>query len=337
MKFMNMKRFGSMAMAGVLALSLTVPAFAADPSTTIEGGYEEIPIAVTVPTTGTAKINPYGLPVKMGKSDESTVNITNQQINHEVLAIRNNGDVGLDVNVSSLVIVPKGDLAIGSTKDTGKTIKVDLEIAGLNDPKYAVSSESESLNDLLIDAFAANATWASAGTLGAPVAAKGAAASAITAAKSNAALASLGASTVTADGVTYGNSSIALFRLKGDMAQSPVKTDGSDDPWASTDGFTATIVFKFTPTPSAGDASVTVAISGTTATATFNAGTSGLTATSYAWDSSDTGVATVAGTSANGTITQVGGATAGQTSVITVTVTLSNGAKVTGNATYTAA
>lgn len=336
MKFMNMKCFGSMAMAGVLALSLTVPAFAADPTTTIEGGYEEIPIAVTVPTTGTANINPYGLPVKMGKSDESTVNITNQQITHEVLAIRNNGDVGLDVNVSSFVIVPKGDLEIANAKTTGKTIKVDLEVAGLNDPKYAVSSENESLNDLLIDAFASNATWAGVTPLTAPAAAKGTAASAITPAKSNAALASLGASTVTADGVTYGNSSIALFRLKGDMAQSPVKTDGSDDPWASTDGFTATIVFKFTPTPSAGDASVTVGITGTTATATFNAGTSGLTATSYAWDSSDTGVATVAGTTASGTITQVGGVTTGQTSVITVTVTLSNGAKVTGNATYTA-
>ena len=32
-------------------------------STVVEGTYKEIPIAVEVPTTGTAQINPYGLPV----------------------------------------------------------------------------------------------------------------------------------------------------------------------------------------------------------------------------------------------------------------------------------
>lgn len=55
MKFMNKKRFGSTVMAGALALSLAAPAFAANnTSTTITGAYADIPIAVSVPTTGTA-------------------------------------------------------------------------------------------------------------------------------------------------------------------------------------------------------------------------------------------------------------------------------------------
>ena len=52
MKFMNTKRFASTVMAGVLTLSLAVPAFAASTqpknSTVVEGTYKEIPIAVEI-------------------------------------------------------------------------------------------------------------------------------------------------------------------------------------------------------------------------------------------------------------------------------------------------
>ena len=50
----NMKqRVISGAMAGVLAVSLAVPAFAAGKSTKVTGTYKDIPISVVVPTTGT--------------------------------------------------------------------------------------------------------------------------------------------------------------------------------------------------------------------------------------------------------------------------------------------
>lgn len=339
MKFMNMKRFGSIAMAGALALSLASPAFAASTqpknSTIITGGYEDIPISVTVPTTGTAKINPYGLPVKMAKSDETTATISGQQITHEVLAVRNNGDVALDMSVKSFLVVPKGEVAITTAKDTGKGMKVDLQVAGLNDAKYAVSSADETLQDKLIDAFASPATWASAATVNAPAVAAGGDGTGVTVGTGNN-VATLGAATVADGEVTYGKDSIALFRLKGDMAQEPVDNSSAENPWDSADGFTATVVFKFAPVPpSAGDANVTVAISNTTATATFNAGTSGLTAVAYAWSSGTPATATISGNTANATITDAGAGT-GSTSVITVTVTLSNGATITGTATYTA-
>lgn len=257
MKFMNMKRFGSIAMAGALALSLAVPAFAsgatpaADPNTTkVEGAFKDIEINVVVPESGSAQINPYGLPVSISKSDMTTADITNQKITSLPLTLRNQGTVDLDVN-ASLLAIPKGDVAIAAAKDTGKTIAVSLEVAGLDNAKYAVSTMDTTLEDLLIDAFVDDDTWAGAGTLAAPAVSKGAATG--TAAKSNAALATLGAATDNMGMVTYGNDSIAVFRLVGDVAEEPVKADSSEDPWKETDGFTATIVFKFKPhqTPAA--------------------------------------------------------------------------------------
>lgn len=338
MKFMNMKRFGSVVMAGALALSLTVPAFAGstqpDHSTVITGGYTEIPIAVTVPTTGTANINPYGLPVTLTKSNDSTVNIVGQQITHEVLAVRNNGDVALDMDVKSFQVLPKGEVSVAATADADKQIKVELQVAGLNDAKYALAPDNDSLGDALIDAFAADSTWTGAKSVAAPTASANA--TSVTTPGTIAKAAALGAATVADGAVTaYGNSSIALFRLKGTLAADP-KTGTTENPWEAADGFVATVVFKFAPV-SAGDAAVTVGIASGTATATFNAGTSGLTVAKYEWVSSDETVATVVadtGTTNTSAVTTVGTG-AGRTSTITVTATLSNGSTITGNATFT--
>ena len=59
------KRILSGAMAGVLALSMAVPAFAEDPAptnttTVFTGAYQEADIAVTVPGAVEAFLNPYG-------------------------------------------------------------------------------------------------------------------------------------------------------------------------------------------------------------------------------------------------------------------------------------
>lgn len=261
MKFMNMKRFGSIAMAGALALSLAAPAFAAN-TTVIEGGYEEIPIAVLVPEAGTAQINPYGLPVAVYKSDDSAVNIVDRKITSVPLSIRNQGDVPLDVG-ASLKVAPRGELVIKTSlttnTDKGKEAKVTLEVASLNDNTLKKGLEDESIEDLLIDKFVSDATWAGLTTdnqLIAP-AATAANAETVTATKSPEAtpLATLGATTtgaVTGGGtqVVYGAKSIALFRLTGELNSAPKKTVDSsevDNPWTAEDGFTATIVFNFKP------------------------------------------------------------------------------------------
>lgn len=333
MKFMNTKRFASTVMAGVLTLSLAVPAFAASTqpknSTVVEGTYKEIPIAVEVPTTGTAQINPYGLPVTLTKSNDTTVNLVGQKITTQPLSIKNQGTTKLDVN-ASVTVATKGDVAIAASAGTDKTIAVSLEVAPMNDETLAVASDSEKLADLLIDKFADAASWENAAEVEVTAA--------DTAADSADTLAVLGAVTPKAEGFNYGKNSIALFRLTGDLAAEPVDATSSDpDPWTSADGFTATVVFKFTPHADVA-ASVTLdkttlsldstTTSNGTITATFDAGESGLTVTGYAWTSSAPTIASVAGTTATGAVTYIGTGTAN----ITCTATLSDGSTVTSSA-----
>lgn len=326
MKFMNKKRFGSTVMAGALALSLAAPAFAANnTSTTITGAYTDIPIAVSVPTTGTAQINPYGLPVTITKSNDTTVDLVGQQITTKPLSVKNQGTVSLDMGVSSFLVTPTGDISIAAAKNAEKEIAVNLEVAGLDDTTLAVSSDSENLDNLIIDAFADEDSWANAGTLSAPAFAKGATASTITPAKQDD-MAVLGAVTPKSEGFTYGKTSIALFRLTGDLAEEPVNA-GAADPWKETDGFSAAIVFKFTPHALV-DAAVTLdkntlslASGSQTLTATFAANETDLTVTSWAWTSSDAGVCTAAGTTATGSVTFISAGSA----TVTCTATLSDG------------
>lgn len=264
MKFKNMKRFGSIVMAGALTLSLAAPAFAADAETpanqtVVDGGYVATPISVIVPTTGSAQINPYGLPVVVSATaDGDPISITNQQITNIPMYIGNYGTVALDVS-ATLAVLPKGDsVSIKggdlATADTGKQMNVTLEVAGLDDAAYAESIDSEALVLSFHEAFAEDATWAGAQSLVAPAAA--AKATTVPPAKSGSTpLATLGAATVSGDTITYGNDSVALFRLVGDMNEEPVKSVAGggteEDPWVEADGFTATIVFKFKPNTNA--------------------------------------------------------------------------------------
>lgn len=253
MKFMNMKRFGATVMAGALALSLAVPAFAAGNTTVIEGTYQDIPIAVQVPTAGTAQINPYGLPVSITKGDKTKVDIVGQQITSRPMSIKNQGTIPLAVD-ATLAVEPKGDAEIGVAASgtftpTGKTMQVMLEVAGLNDRALALPSDDKTLEDLLIDRFVNDSSWSNAEELEAPAAPKGTKFAAITPA-SDTELAELGAATVDGKDITYGPKSIALVRLTGTLLEAPTKTDGGNtvaDPWKETDGFTANVVFTFKP------------------------------------------------------------------------------------------
>lgn len=337
MKFMNKKRFGSTVMAGALALSLAAPAFAANnTSTTITGAYTDIPIAVSVPTTGTAQINPYGLPVTITKSNDTTVDLVGQQITTKPLSVKNQGTVSLDMGVSSFLVTPTGDISIAAAKNTEKEIAVNLEVAGLDDTTLAVSSDSENLDNLIIDAFADEDSWANAITLPAPAFAKGGTAP-NPANKNN--MAVLGAVTPKSEGFTYGRKSIALFRLTGKLAEEPVNA-GAADPWKETDGFSAAIVFKFTPhadvaaSVALDNSSLTASIAAGNSgslTATFNPGDTDLTVTSWAWTSDTLATAVATGSTANGALTYVAAGSA----IITVTATLSDNSTVTATCNLT--
>lgn len=295
MKFMNMKRFASTVMAGVLTLSLATPAFATG-NVVITGTYADIEIAVEVPTTGTAQINPYGLPVTIDKSDRTSVDLVDQKITTQPMSIKNQSSIPLEIG-ASVTAVPKGDVEIKQSvaaADKGKQISLELQVAALNDSALAVATTDRTLEDKLIDKFAAEATWASLATSnkGAfPAAAKGATTAPTP--ESYTGLATVGAATIAGNIITYGPKSIALFRLDGFLNEAPEKAGGAADPWATADGFEATVAFTFKP---AAKLNVTMGtITGGTATASA----------SKAWEGTEitlTGTPTTAGQTATFTV-----------------------------------
>ncbi len=242
------------AMAGVLAMSLAVPAFAADNQTIITGSYEAVDIAVTVPRTGTALINPYGLDVQVAEdpldnTNTNKVTISGQQVVSAPMSIKN--ESAMDLSVSATVtgeVATGSDLrfALGSTNGSGtegsddyvapattKSVFAYLEAA----PEASLTGLSTSVNAAAI--ATAYAAWAPStydaskhiivGTRG------------VTQDLVTLRAATLGG-TAAAPTVTYNAGSIALLRLTGDCVASP-----RGAAWADTDGFTATIAYTFSP------------------------------------------------------------------------------------------
>lgn len=232
MKFMNLKRFASTALAGALALSMAVPAFAAANTTVISGAYEAVTLSVTVPTTGKAIINPYGLPYKLS----ADYSVSNQQITTAApLLIQNKSDVALAVTANL-----KGQAS------TGVTLEADGDTAdysGVTDKKLhvtfqafeaaGVDTNNATDNDILIPKFIAledgdakltgDVTTTAADATGTLVLREG---------KDN----------------ELQNGGAAFIRLSGEVAKKAA--------WATTDTFTATIAFTFEPsvyTKSAGE------------------------------------------------------------------------------------
>jgi hypothetical protein len=242
-----------------MACSLAIPAFAGDDdedtqatqpanSTVVTGAYQDIAIAVTVPESGTAQINPYGLPVKFTKSASSTkaAQVTGEQIVTQPLAIYNEGDVALDV-AASVTTTATDNVTITAKaltgKETDKTVYAYLQMV----PSSA-KTKDDTGKDKIADECASSDTWAAEGVT--QLVLKAPDDGAATQEK----MATLAASKVTTTTdettkketttVTYSAGSIVLYRLAGNVTQKP------DTAWTTDDGFTATIAFTFTPSVS---------------------------------------------------------------------------------------
>ena len=320
MKFMNMKRFASTVMAGVLSLSLAVPAFAADPSTVIEAAYAPTTVNVTVPTTGNAIINPYGLPIKLGEATISGEKITTGA----ALLIQNKSSTALSVS-ATVSAVKKGTftfdtspVADSENANKGYVVFQMFSAPGVTEasteilnPKFAALKNEDALpaTPLVLAEHANNTPDPSATDI-------------------------LVLREANADGEPQDGGS-AFFRLSGSVAKKPTT------PWTTNDGFTATVVFSFEPstyTKSAGTltpAATTISLAGVTQQAlTFTSALpNGVTAAETTYTSSDPAVLTV---TANGA--SVTGVAAG-TATVTVTIKGSDGiiyTATTGTITVTA-
>jgi hypothetical protein len=242
---LNSKKIASLGLALAMTATMAVPAFAAN-ETTVSATYSEPEISVTVPSTGTIAINPYGLPVKFEKSDGTTASITNQQITTAPLTIRNEGKdsaLGAYVTVSSKVGSNSGvgfineDPTTSTVEGASTSKKIFLTLEG--QASATTGAAGDTLEDALIEEFCDSTKWT------APTQLTLDGDGALTTKSQIATLEALDA-----DG-KYQAGSIALIRLTGKLVEDP------ESAWTTKDSFTTTIAFTFkTATGSTGSSTV---------------------------------------------------------------------------------
>lgn len=292
MKSMNLKRFASTVMAAVLALALAVPAFATN-STNITGTYRAITLAVTVPTTGQAIINPYGLPYNIG--DEV---VKNQQITTGApLLIANRSAVSLSVSASALG-QEKGTFKFNAA-DPNASPAVTTKAGFVKMQMFAASGVTEANatdTDVLNQKFAALPADSDEPTKDLVVG---------TTASNMADIITLKKGTDNNGTTELADGGAAFFRLAGSVVKTPKTAAGADDPWTTTDGFAVKIAFTFEPVEDPAVDAGTIAADNSTTTLDSSFTTSetvtltpdlpnGVTVATWVWTSSDDTKATVA-------------------------------------------
>lgn len=137
---MNFKKLISTAMAGVMALSLSVPAFADDVK--VEGSINLPTINMVLPTTASMIMNPYELNVKLNPRDPDETPVDDQIIS-PLMTVKNLSNIGVKVAVSVQGTKGKGTAAFatgttqGSTKSTAKEAFV-YAVFNIGDPDMAI-------------------------------------------------------------------------------------------------------------------------------------------------------------------------------------------------------
>jgi hypothetical protein len=254
---LNCKKLLSMALACAMAATLAVPAFAAttSESTTnrslkVTGAYQAVTISVVVPSTGTVIIDPYKLPVEIYKDTETTIKSDGLQIVTKPLAIKNQSDIKLDMNISATTTVTgtltlaTGELTdIKTEKKNSAYVYLEAQVAEdlSGDPSEAVS------NAKVAQAYK-DFTWAALvtdeGDTQNGIVLKSGSAQSVNG------IVTLEPNTFVDDAFsTYAAGSIAFLKLDGNCAQNPTTA------WATKDGLTCTIAFTFTPAETETDSS----------------------------------------------------------------------------------
>lgn len=229
MKSQIKKRVASSVLAGAMALSMAAPAFAAN-ETAITATYQDIKLAVTVPTTGKATINPYGLPFKLGESTISGEQITTGA----ALTILNKSAVALKVGAKVTTTASSG-----VTLETSAPSGYDTETGKKMYVKFEAFPADDLVGDAAADTALVNSKFAALDSDNAALSAVLDTSAAATAAKPSTSKNELILREANADGELQ-KGGAAFFRLSGQVAQGAT--------WTATDTFTATVAFTFTPT-----------------------------------------------------------------------------------------
>lgn len=219
---MNFKKIMSSALAGAMALSLSVPAFAAanadtslEQNTAITGTTQAPTIKITVPDTGAVVVNPY----KMSVTPDGGSTAVTDQIISATQYIENASDVAVKVS-AQVTGTAAGNLAFATASTQTKAVTTNsvfmyFEMVASDDnstePTWATAYDSKSTTQILVS----------------------------TKATKKADMLTLAAGTGTAAAST---GAYAAFHLAGDAASTPTTA------WAAADKADVAIAFTFTPT-----------------------------------------------------------------------------------------
>jgi hypothetical protein len=236
---LNHKKLLSAALACAMAASLAVPTFAASSSESttnrslkVTAAYQAVPIAVVVPTTGTVIINPYSLPVEIGTDADGVAVKVQKQITTKPLAIKNQGDIALDVNVSTTTALT-GTLKLLTEDvkddDTSNSAFIYMDVV----KSTTLKGSTDDVNAAAVATAYKDQAWKSDDD-GALVLKSGT--------QTQAKIVTLAGNTYDDNKFAeYAEGSIALIGFDGSCVKEP-KTA-----WTTKDGLTCTIAFTFTP------------------------------------------------------------------------------------------
>lgn len=129
---MKFKKLACTTLAGLMAVSMTVPAFAAtisdigglsDIGLDISGSTEVPTISVTVPTTGSVITNPYKLSVDVSAANDGS-DLTTDQIISATQFIESESNVPLNLSVTATGEIPTESKAVFSTASVANNAKL---------------------------------------------------------------------------------------------------------------------------------------------------------------------------------------------------------------------
>ncbi len=241
MKHLKLKRLLSAVLAGTMSLTLAATAYAADNETVITATYEEQEIAVTLPATVDAFINPYGVDILADSSDDTST-LSGFQILSKPECIYNLS--GMDLSVSATVT---GKVVERTDKDTTKAMKFATASTdgGIATAKSAYVTFQMKVDKTLIGAasaidadvkLAAAQAWKADADADGEVVVK----AGETTGEDLVQLKAADVSTPATPEVKAGGG--AMIRLNGDCVTTPKVA------WDEQDSFTVTIAYTFMPT-----------------------------------------------------------------------------------------
>lgn len=330
-----MKKITSMFLALVMALSLTVPAFASSGTVKVEGSIQLPTINVTLPTTASMIMNPYSMDVKLNPKDTTTVN---DQIVSPVMEVTNLSNIDMQVGIQIAGAKGKGDAKFAAAAPTAGATDKEAFIYAVFQIGAAGMTISDPGN---VTADAANVAVleepASGATTATPKDVTNFETVAGTVADSNNTLAATVLNTTTnkQEAAPTGVLGFKFFGTTSDVTT-----------WNDKDTLGATLTFKFTPvannaggTPPAGTVTATITeASGKTSiatgeTASLTVALSGSkTIDSVVWSADDSGTNVSLGGSTSATETVSWVSSGGS---VTITATVTYDTTQTATATFT--